>query len=453
MPFTHKEIEATLTSLSGQAATLAEYRQATVAYQVNLSAEMASALGTPTRRLTPFLSTVIDVIANKLEIDNELLKAGRVKVGKEIQRWLGDNEWALIERELYQCVVRDGKAFILTTWTDDKPTFTTRDAYNGVSGAHVAELDGEPVYAFNAWSVEGAHYFDVYFPERIEKYIKSSDRDEWQPRTDTPDESWPISWTDDTGQPLGIAITAFVIDSSDIADAIQIARDMNETLLDMLASSRTQGWPQRWLKGQRNAGVLTNDLGQPVISGVTGHPIRRAVHAAPGSIMLLSDGSELDQLDPSKADPTVLDKLLELLSFVTTVPSHYFNGEWPSGVALIQAESRLNHKVEGHQGRLTSAIVTVLRLAMRLSNYFGNTDFDPEQPIIIPWHSPEIETEDLKQARQQFQTEYVTKLVGAGLMSKEIALHDLHPDWEEAQILEELARLNMAQPTGDTLNG
>lgn len=453
MPFSHKDIEATLTSLSGQAAALAEHRQATVAFQVTLSADMAAALGTPTRRLTPFLATVVDVVANKLEIDDEQLKAGKVKVGKEIQRWLGDNEWALIERELYQCVVRDGKAFVLTTWQDDQPKFTVREAFNDVSGAHVVEDDGKPTYAFNAWSADGAAYFDAYFPERIEKYVKPSDKDTWQPRIDEPGEAWPLPWTDDAGQPLGIAITEFAIDNSDIADAIQIARDMNETLLDMLASSRTQGWPQRWLKGQRNPGILTNDLGQPIISSLTGQPIRRAVQAAPGSILLLNDGSELGQLDPSKADTTTLDKLLELLSFVTTVPSHYFNGEWPSGVALIQAESRLNHKVEGHQGRLTSAIVTMLRLAMRLSNHFAGTSFDPEQPIIIPWHSPEIETEDLKQARQQFQSEYVAKLVGAGLMSRDVALRELHPDWDDAQIQTELARLGATQSTGEPING
>lgn len=443
--FSHAEIEKLKSDLSGQATALAEYRQATVATQVNLSSDMAVALGTPTRRLTPFLATVVDAIAGKLEVNDDELKLAKAGDTKTIKRWLGDDRWSLVERELYSAVVRDGKAFILTTWGADGPTFTVREAYNGVCGAHVVNEHSFPAYAFNTWQVGDAAYFDAYYPDRIEKYVKLGDKKEWTERRDTPDEEWPIAWVAEDGTPLGIAITEFSIDNSDIADALQLGRDLNEALLDLLATSRTQGWPQKYLVGQKNAGALLNDLGQPVVSGLTGQPIRRAVQTAPGSIMLLNEGSELGQLEPAKADPGVLDKLLEFLSFVTTVPSHYFDGQWPSGIALVQAESRLNHKVEDHQGRLTSAVVAILRLAIRLSNHFAGTTYDPNQPITIPWHAPQIETEDLKREREQFQQEGLTNLVNAGLMSKEIAVRTLHPDWTEQQILDELVRLNIVQ--------
>jgi hypothetical protein len=459
----HADIEKLLSDAASHAALLAEYRQATIPFQVKLSAEMASALGTPERRLTPFLATAVDVIANKLEVDNESLKLGKVGDTKAVQAWLGDDGWAQIERELFFAVVRDGKAFVLTAWTDEGPYFHVIEAYGGVCGAHVEMDDRTPLFGWTTWQKDGASYFDLYYDDHIEKYIKpAGEKKEWQPRQDAPDEAWPIPWTDDAGQPLGIPLTRFSIDASDIADAVQIGRDMNETMLDMLASSRTQGWPQRWLRGQKNPDVLTNSFGQPVISSTTGQPIRRTVHAAPGSILLLSDGSEMGQLNPSQADPTVLDKLLELLSFATTVPSHYFSGEWPSGVALIQAESRLNHKVESHQGRLTKPIVAILRLAMRLSNYFAGTAFNVDQPIIIPWHAPQIETEDLKRERDQFQQESVVALVEARLMSKETALRTLHPDWSDEDIQAELDRLDTERPVpqpipvmqpGDIFNG
>src|SRR5215207_6014245 len=117
MPLSHKEITDILGGLSAQATALTEYRQATVPLQVPLSPEMAAALGTPYRRLTPFLSVVIDVIANKLEVDDQALNAGKVKVSKELQRYLSDNSWSITEHELFQAVVRDGKAFVLTSWT------------------------------------------------------------------------------------------------------------------------------------------------------------------------------------------------------------------------------------------------------------------------------------------------------------------------------------------------
>jgi hypothetical protein len=259
---THKQIETFFSDLSGQASALAELRQATTPYQVNLSADMAAALGMPQRRLTPFLATVVSVIANKLEIDDETLKLRLSGDTKRIQSWLGDNEWSILERELFAAVVRDSKAFILTSWKAEGPKYAIVHAHNGICGAHVVCEEGEPVYGWNTWSKDGTQYLDVYRPHQVEKYIKpAGDKKEWAPRQDEPDEAWPVAWVDSDGQPLGIALTEFSIKTSDIVDALQIGRDMNETLLDMLASSRTQGWPQRWLRGQKNPHVLQNDLG------------------------------------------------------------------------------------------------------------------------------------------------------------------------------------------------
>ena len=402
---------------------------------------MAVSLGTPSRRLVPVLSSVVDAIVAKLEIDEERLAANKVKDAKTFRAWLGDGHWSLVEKELYRAVVRDGSAYVLTMWADGVPVFTVREMFNGVCGARVVCEDGVPAYAFNAWSADdGVAYADFYYPDRVEKYRKSDDKKHWIPRTDAPDEAWPIAWVAEDGTPLGIAIVEFSIGESDIASSLQIARDINEALLDLLATSRTQGWPQRFLKGGRTADVLTNAFGQAVVNG-SGNPIRRTVQASPGSIMLLSETSELGQLNPAASDSTVLDKLLELLSLVTTVPTHYFIGQWPSGVALIQAESRLNHKVEQHQAKISAAVVTMLRLAMRLANHFAGATYDPTQPITIPWHSPEIETDDLRREREAFKVDRVSKLVESGLMSRELAVRELHPNFDEMQIQAELARL------------
>lgn len=449
--FTHKEIESIFSDLSDQASVLAEFQQATTPYQVQLSSEMAAALGTPYRRLVPVLATVVDVISAKLEIDDDELKLAKVADTKAIKKWLSDAKWSQIERELYAKVVRDGKAYILVTWQNDAPKFTIREAYNGLCGAHVVCEGGQPYFGWNTWSADGASYFDVFYSSQIEKYIKpAGDGQQWQQRQDIPDEEWPLPWVDENGQPLGIALIEFCIGGSDVEDAVQIGRDLNETLLDMLATSRTQGWPQRWIKGMRNPGVLTNDLGQPVISSVTRQPIRQVVSYAPGSILQLGENADMGQLSGATPDPTLFDKLLELLSLVTTVSSHYLTGQWPSGIALIQAESRLNHKVEGHQGRLSTAVDAVLRLAMRLSNHFGGTSFNAEQPIVIPWCAPQVETEDLRQERAKFQMDTIATLVTNGLMSKEVAIRELHPEWSEEEIQAELVRLGVAQPVQPT---
>jgi hypothetical protein len=407
-----------------------------------LNTDMAAALGSTNgyRRLTPFLATVIETITTKLEVDDGALKASKVKDTKQLAQWLGDNQWSLIERDLYRAVSRDGYAFVLTRWTEAGPVFTVREAFDGTTGAYTVARNGAVAFCFNAWKHGDTFFLDCYYPERIEKYSRKAEN-KWEPRRDTGDEAWPIPWVDDEGSPLGIALVEFSVGESDIESALQVGRDMNEALLDLIATSRLQGWPQRWLKGQKNPNILLTPEGQPWISPTTGRPFLRTMQMQPGSVMLIGAEAELGQLDGATPNGATLDKLLELLSLVTTVPTHYFSGQWPSGVALIQAESRLNHKVEGHQGRLTPSIVQMLRLCMRLSNYFARTAFVIDQPLVIPWHAPQIETEDLRREREKATTENVAKLYDSKLMSLETAIRTIHPAWTDDEVTLEIERL------------
>lgn len=449
---TNEQIRAMLDAAGTEAARLALYRSSTSAVEVKLPDDMAAALGSKTgrRRIVPVLGAVVDAIANKLEMNDGQLKSSKVRDTKALTAWLGDAQWSQVERQLYPLVVRDGYAFLLTRWMDGAPRYDVIPAYNGLDGAGAVEVDGDLACTFNTWRTDGTAYLDVYLPDAIEKYIRVKDG-QWTPRRDTPDESWPIPWVDTDGTPLGIALTRFQIDGSAIASAVQIGQDLNEAILDMLATSRLQGWPQRYLKGQKNPGVILNETGQPIISPVTGRPFQRTIQATPGSIMFIGADAELGQLDGAQPGTAAIDKLLELLSFITTVPSHYFTGQWPSGVALIQAESRMNHRVEGYQGALTPSILAVLRLTMRLSNLFGNTGYDAGQDITIGWYSPQVETEDLRIERQKATTDNVTKLYGANLMSLKVAIRTLHPDWSEDEVQAEVEELKAARASQSAL--
>lgn len=440
------DINALLAQATHDAQLLLELRQATVPLQVPLSPDMATALGSSARRLTPFLGTVCDVIASKLEIDDQAVKLRLARDTNTVRGWLGDDAFSVAERELWFALVRDACAYLRTSWDDDtgRPCYTPIEQYLSGCGAFLT-AEGTGVHA---WQSPDGACLDVYYDDRIETYIRGrEEKDEWTPRRDAPTADWPLDWTDNDGLPLGCALTKFAIDESDLAAALQVGRDMNEALLDMLAASRTQGWPQRYISGQgKAADLLTNPLGQPFVTS-GGRPMKRVINLVPGSIMQLADGATLGQLAATEADATLLDKLLVVLGFLTTVPTHYFSGQWPSGIALIQSESRLNHKIEEHQARLSSPVVAVVRLTIRLANTFGEAAaIDPEQAIEIPWYAPQIETEDLLRDRERHQQDSVTQLVKARLMSTEIALRTLHPDWKEEQIQEEIARLGADRP-------
>lgn len=412
---------------------------------VSLSREVASALGFDKYKIITVLGAVIDAIVDKMRVVS--ITSNDALVQDSVALWLTQNGWANLQKDLFKAVVRDGEAYILSTFTDT-PRYTLREAYDGRQGA-LYVYDGDTVvYAVNTWYEGNKRYLDLYYPDRIETYIAIAGG-AWEPRQEIDETgaiaAWPIDWTDNDGNPLGIALTRFDIGESDIEDAAQLQTFLNEALIDLMATSKTMGWPQRYMKGASNPEFLTNQFDQVLLSSV-GTPYRRSLVLTPGSIfMLQGKEAELGQLDPAQADTTVIDKLLHLISLVTTVPMHYFSGEWPSGEALIQSESRLNHKVESHQSELTPALVDMLRFSLRLSNTFANTGYDSEAQLTVAWKAPQVETAGLELDRLTKTAQALTLFNAAGALSIDTlvrtALRLINPDATEADIQAEIARV------------
>lgn len=412
-----------------------ELRTATQGTPVTLTPSMAAVLGTQARRTVPVLSVVVAAISDKLFV--KTVRAATATATKQLQKWLAANQWGQLERKLYRAVVRDGYAALLVTWDAyrQQPLLTLREAYDGTEGVLIA--GGVPI---NIWRLsegrEPVVHADFYDTSRIEKYVRRSGK--WEPRRDLPDEVWPLDWTDRSGEPLGRALILFGDGASAVAGALQAQNDLYEALLDMTAISRTQGWPQRFISGDEQGEFLTNANGQPMRT-LSGAPIRRELKLEPGSVQYLrGQNAKVSQLDAARIDRTAVDVQLELITLITGVPSYYFRGNWPSGVALVQAETRLNSQVGAYQGVCTPSLEATLQLMLRLGATFGGVVLDATQPIAVEWYPPQIETEDLVREREKATIALYT----AGLLSRETALERLHPDWTVEQRAEELERLN-----------
>lgn len=398
---------------------------------ITLSAEMAAALGTQKRQTIKVLATVIDTIASKLFIDS--IRTNDTVLDTQLTEWL--QQWDLLEREITRAVIRDGKTYILTAYNNNSPTVYHIDTFNGRDGAFVFHSNGIPSYGVNTWYDNDVRYLDIYYPERIEKYIQIDN--EWRSLLDE-----PIQWIDNQNNPLGIALLEFCIGESDLANgAVQLQDDINFALIDLLATSRTMGWPQRYIKGSSSLKYISNQYGQAFTTSA-GMPIPRTITLTPGSLQLIGKDEELGQLDSADPNATVFDKLLHALYIATTVPSYYLTGDWPSGFAIIATEQRLNHKVESHAGSLTPAVKQMVEMLVKLSNIFGNTAFNADVIVDVEWHSPEVLTEDLKLQIRAADATYVDTIRRSGTMSIETAVRTLHPDWTEDQIQKEVTSIH-----------
>lgn len=422
---TNEKIRKILDSLPNES-----YRKYVGNKPIALSTEMALALGTQKRQTIKVVATVIDAIASKLFIDT--ITTNDTAIDTTIQQWLALNRWDTLERKLWRAVVRDGKTYVLAAHNNNIPALYQIDLYNGRDGAYIFKNQ----YGINTWYDGDLQYLDVYYEDRIEKYVYAHYTDsEWR-HLET------IQWTDTKNEPLGLALIEYSVGESDLANGtVQLQDDINSALIDLLAVSKTMGWPQRYLKGNNASRVLTNEYGNALILP-TGMPIPRTTKFTPGSTHILSKDEELGQLESATPDATVFNTLLHALYIASTVPSYYFTGDWPSGIAITKAETRLDHKVESHQGELSASIEHTLQMMIRLYNTFSDSSVASPTNIEVQWASPQILTEDLKIEQRSNKADYVTALKLAGVMSVETAIRTLHPEWQEEDVQLEVARIN-----------
>lgn len=425
------------------------YKSAVSKSQMKLTTEQSNALGEKKRNLVRFVKIAINAISDKLEVQSVIVDD--TQSDTTVNQWLIANRFDNVERDIYKAIVRDGRTFVLVAYDGNKPILTQVDAYDGNTGAVTISnaINNSPLYTLNIWNQGTQRNIDVYYPDRIEKYFYDIDGSEWKKRSDYDGEPWPIDWTDKSNKPLGIALVEFDIGESDIVEAVQLQHDMNEALLDMLSTSRTMGWPQRVLKNASKETYLLNQYEQPLMLDMAGYPIPRKIELTPGSILMLQGAdSDLVQLPAAEINTAVLDKLEALMTQVTTVPNHYFGGsDFPSGVALIQAESRLSHKVESHQGFITPSLETMITMMLKLSNTFANTGYVEDVQIEIIWYPPQVETEDLRMEKEKNRVTNATLLVNSGILAVEDALRYIFPDKDEKEIQAMAARSNAGNLT------
>lgn len=410
------------------------YKHAVCKEAMKLSKAQSDALGSAKRHSIRFVKTAIEAISAKMETQQIVITD--TQSSDIVAQWKKDI-FTAIEKDVYKAVVRDGLTYVLVAHNGISPALQQVDSYDGKSGAVTIynSINNAALYTLNLWYSDTQRNLDVYYPDRIEKYYYDTHDGLWKRRKDYVNEPWPIVWKDNNNQPLGIALVEFDIGESDITEAVQLQHDMNEALLDMLATSRTMGWPQRVLKNASKETYLLNQWQQPALYDVAGYPIPRKIELTPGAILMLQgEDSDLVQLPAAEVNTAALDKLEKYMTEVTTVPSHYFNGEWPSGVALMNSELRLNHKVESHQLYLSPSVSQMFTLMLRLSNTFGNTAYVIDGITDVLWYPPEIEDEGLRMDKEKARVTNATVMFNSGFLSVEDALRYSFPDKDDAEI-------------------
>lgn len=322
------------------------------------------------------------------------------------------NNLSVLAGRAHQAKLCDRDHYVALKWYQPNPRQPGRvllqqeDAWDGTTGAWVVYDDDDRVrYGAKDWRTAAGLRRVVWWPDRIERYIKTDTADEWAVY-DRPDLGlpWQSAWVDAQGEPLNPPLvhfantTSFTGGGGGKSDSrygrseldggvLGIQDAVNSIHIDILGSARHAGFPMLGLIGF-----------QPMVDE-QGNEVPFAVE--PGSVVRTTDpNARIERIQPGSIAELERALLIELKAFsrMTGVPVHNFTGQWPSGTALILSMMDFFDKLRSIINGLTSEWGSVMHKATRLANTFGRAGLDEDAPI-APRFDEVIRFDPLTQAQ------------------------------------------------------
>lgn len=338
---------------------------------------------------------IIDTVVERLKLTGfagaEEDTAGAV-LANVAQTWWEANRMDAVQDDLYEAALRDEYAYLIVDWGPTGPRWTLNYAYDGTQGVkmHRDPTTAEPIFASKRWQLydplrpqeTGRTRLNLYFPDRVEKYISARDgggitgnlggvayRVGWEEFRDDGDTSWPIPWIDGDGAPLGLAVVAFKNPGgSEIDDIVSLQDLLNKTDLDLIAGADTSGFRILYASG----------IGAD-IDAATGK--ERAITISPGHMVRITDPAgrlgAIEAADLSRMIETCR-YWIECIAALSRTPQYLLRAmgaDQPSGESLRMQEIGLISKCERKHGVFGNAWEDVVYLSARLAATFGTEQY------------------------------------------------------------------------------
>lgn len=298
------------------------------------------------------------------------------------------NKLALQSRQVLRRACEFGDAYVMV-WPspDDDGVDIFYNSPQCVRVFYDAENPLRKSHAVKRWEVGKSHRADVYYPDRIEKWItkpgaKGDKPGDWIQHTDAPGDPWPYDnpfgeipvFHFRNDQPYGVPEHRGFYGPQDA---------IHKLILSHMAGVDYQAFPQRYAltapdTDTSEAAAEDEDTFAfaDVTTGTTHPPMgeaRSQFTADPGSVWFMRGMTGVGQFDT--ADHTNFTEpmltYLRMGSEVTNTPLHRVDptGDHPSGESLRTAEAPFVHKVEDRQLSFGDTWRELFVFALRVAGY------------------------------------------------------------------------------------
>jgi len=347
-----------------------------------------------------FCGLVIDTMIDRLEV------TGFRTENDDLSEWMW-NIWKASRFDEEQVITHTqaaikGDSYCIVDW--DQELAQPRMNYNDAKACSIFYHEADrksPRVALKTWAIEEGQRVNLYWPDRVEKYITSKHGGGWTGWLDEGDTGWPIPW------PIGrIPVFHFhnrpaggAYGQSEIANIVPLQDALNKSLIDLFQSMDSTGFPTRWVTGATKP--------------ASGWKF------AIGDVWHFTDlGARTGIYDPPNLHPMIeaIDKIVDLIAAISRTPAHIFKlgGTPPSGEALKTSEAGLVAKVIRRQTVFGNTYEDVMRHCILQQGKFGKgSRFDSTTAIDTLWASAET--------RSRLADAQVTQIL-APIISEEEAL-------------------------------
>jgi hypothetical protein len=332
-----------------------------------------------------YADMVVSTMADRLEVT--AITGDDDAVTEQMAGWLAANRFDALQIDVHDAALGDGDTFVMVDYDNDaqRPGLYHEPAWDGETGVIPIydRMQKRMLAAVKVWyedDEENSRY-NVYYPDRVEKY------DERNGLIET------VAWTDKAGEALGVPLVHFrnrqraqyrkkaiAMGRSELRNVIPLQDSLNRTLVSMVMTAELMGFPIRWARGFKPPSAI-----------------------APGMFITIGgDGLDKDQI----ADVGVMEQA-EIMPFIdqarfcidqigtvsqTPLPQH-MGGDSASGEALKQRETGLLGKVRRTHVKFGNAWEDVAALALRLAGAFATVAPAGSEAWSCEWRRPEMRSD------------------------------------------------------------
>jgi hypothetical protein len=296
--------------------------------------------------------------------------------------WWEQNRMDAQQDQIYEAACSDGTSYVIVDWDVQTagPRWTLNRQFDGTQGVRVYRdpNTNQVVFAAKRWQVyapfdktiNGRTRMNLYFPDRVEKWISASGSNpgiaglSWEMYEGEGDKGGIVVWTDGAGEPLGCAVVPFENPGgSEIVGAISLQDMLNKADLDLVAATDSAGFRILYMTG---VALKTNTAG--AVDDVT---------LGPGKVVKLQDpAARFGAIDP--VDPALLiascHYWLTSIAGATRTPQFLLTAlgaDQPSGESLKNQEIGLVAKCERKQEVWGNSWEDVVYLSQKLAALNG----------------------------------------------------------------------------------